>query len=141
MMIFRMSEKDEHQFMTDYLTWMKGSKVDPESLHVYNFGYKRSLPLPSLPLTPESKLKFNLQSTGMKTPSRWSIVVIGEKYVDRFDEVMEVVDRIHEDTQALPFAIFVETEEEIQIKNVTSHMTPALVGTKILFRFSFVIIP
>ena len=136
-----MSENDEHQFMTDYLTWMKGPKVDPESLHVYNFGYKRSLPLLSLPLTPESKLKFNLQSTGMKTPSRWSIVVIGEKYVDRFDEVMEVVDRIHEDTQALPFAIFVETEEEIQIKNVTSHMTPALVGTKILFHFSFDIIP
>ena len=103
MLIFRMSEKDENQFMTDYLTWMKGYKVNPESLHVYNFGYKRSLPLPSVPLTPESKLKFNLQSTGMQTPSRWSIVVIGEKYVDRFDEVMEVVDRIHEDTQALPF--------------------------------------
>ena len=136
-----MFEKDEHQFMTDYLTWMKGSKVNPESLHVYNFGYKRSLPLLSLPLTPESKLKLNLQSTGMMTPSRWSIVVIGEKYVDRFDEVMEVVDRIHEDTQALPFAIFVDTEEEIQIKNVTSHMTPALVGTKILFHFSFDIIP
>ena len=69
-------------------------------------------------------------------------MVIGEKYVDRFDEVMEVVDRIHEDTQALPFVIFVETEEEeIQIKNVTSHMTPALVGTKILFHFSFKIIP
>ena len=136
-----MSEKDEHQFIADYLTWMKGFRANPECLHVYNFGYKRSLPLPSLPLTPESELKFNLQSTGMKTPSRWSIVVIGEKYVDRFDEVMEVVDRIHEDTQALPFAIFVETEEEIQIKNVTSHMTPALVGTKILFHFSFDIIP
>ena len=62
--------------MTDFLTWMKGSKVNPESLHVYNFGYKRSLPLPSLPLTPESQLKFNLQSTGMETPSRWSIVVL-----------------------------------------------------------------
>ena len=87
-----------------------------------------SLPLPSIPLTPDSKLRFNLQSTGMQTQSRWSIVAIGEKYVDRFDEVMEVVDRIHEDTQGLPFAIIVQTEEEIQIKNVTSHMTPALVG-------------
>ena len=64
----------------------------------------------------------------METPSKWSLVIIGEKYVDRFDEVMEMVDRIHEDTQGLPFAIFVQTEEEIQIKNVTSHMTPALVG-------------
>ena len=124
----RLPEKDAHDFIEEYLSWMKGSMIKFESLHVYNFGYKRSLPLPSIPLTPESQLKFNLQSTGMKTPSRWSIVVIGEKYVDRFDEVMEVVDRIHEDTQGLPFAIFVQTEEEIQIKNVTSHMTPALVG-------------
>ena len=121
-----MSEKEEHQFITDFLSWKKGSEVNPESLHVYNFGFERSLPLPSLSLTPDSKLKFNLQTSGMKTPSKWSLVVIGEKYVDRFDEVMEVVDRIHEDTQGLPFAFFVQTEEEIHIKNVTSHMTPAL---------------
>ena len=124
-----MSEKEEHQFITDFLSWKKGSEVNPESLHVYNFGFERSLPLPSLSLTPDSKLKFNLQSTGIEAPSRRSIVVIGENYVDRFDEVMGVVDRIHEDTQALPFAVFVETEEEIQIKNVTVHMTPTLVGS------------
>ena len=123
-----MTENDMKEFMLDYITWMKGSAVKADSLHIYNFGYERSLPLPSVPLTPDSKLKFNLQTSGMETSSRWSLVVIGDKYVDRFDEVMEVVDRIHEDTQALPFAIFVQTEEEIQIKNVTSHMTPALVG-------------
>ena len=122
-----MSEKEEHRFMLDFLSWMKGPKVNLDSLHVYNFGYKRSLPLPSFPLTPDSKLNFNLQTSGMATPSRWSLVVIGEKYFDRFDEIMEMVDRIHEDTQALPFAIFVQSEEEIQIKNITSHMTPALV--------------
>ena len=123
-----MSEEDVHSFMLDYLSWMKGSLVKFESLHVYNFGYERNLPLPSVPLTPDSKLKFNLQTSGMKTPSKWSLVVVGEKYVDRFDEIMEMVDRIHEDTQGLPFVIFVETEKEIQIKNVSSHMTPALVG-------------
>ena len=124
----RMSEEDDHEFMLEYLDWMKGSTVKADSLHIYNFGYERSLPLPSVPLTPDSKLKFNLQISGMETPSKWSLVVVGEKYVDRFDDVMEVVDRIHEDTQVLPFAIFVQTEEEIQSKNVTSHMTPALVG-------------
>ena len=41
---------------------------------------------------------------------------------------MEVVDKMHEDTQGLPFAIFVETEREIDVKSITSHMTPALVG-------------
>ena len=123
-----MSEVDVQDFILDYLTWMKGSAVKAQSLHIYNFGYQRSLPLPSVPLTPDSKLKFNLQTSGMETHRKWSLVIIGEKYVDRFDEVMEMVDRIHEDTQGLPFAIFVQTEEEIQIKNVTSHMTPALVG-------------
>ena len=122
-----MTENDMKEFMLDYITWMKGSAVKADSLHIYNFGYERSLPLPSVPLTPDSKLKFNLQTSGMETPSKWSVVVIGEKYVDRFDEVMEMIDKIHEDTQGLPFAIFVQTEEEIQIKNVTSHMTPALV--------------
>ena len=123
-----MSEVDVKDLMLDFLSWMKGSGVKADSLHIYNFGYERSLPLPSVPLTPESKLKFNLHISGMETPSKWSLVIIGEKYVDRFDEVMEMVGGIHEDTQGLPFAIFVQTEEEIQIKNVTSHMTPALVG-------------
>ena len=123
-----MTESDMKEFMLDFIIWMKGSAVKANSLHIYNYGYERSLPLPSVPLTPDSKLKFNLQISGMETPSKWSLVVIGEKYVDRFDEILKVVDRIHEDTQALPFAIFVQTEEEIQIKNVTSHMTSALVG-------------
>ena len=106
---------------------MKGTVVRSESLHAYNFGYRSSLPLSVLDLTPDSKLTLNLQTSGMNTPSRWSIVVIGDKYVDRFDEVMEVMNRIHEDTQGLPFAIFVQTEKEIEIKNVTSHMAPAMV--------------
>ena len=84
-----MSEEDNHSFMLDYLTWMKGWTVKPESLHIYNFGYERSLPLPSIPLTPDSKLKFNLKISGMATPSKQSFAVIGEKYVDRFDEVMD----------------------------------------------------
>ena len=119
--IFRMSEVDVQDLMLDFLSWMKGSSVKADSLHIFNFGYERSLPLPTVPLTPDSKLKFNLQTSGMETPSKWSLVIIGEKYVDRFDEIMKVVDRIHEDTQGLPFAIFVQTEEEIKIKNVTSH--------------------
>ena len=125
-----MLEEDDHSFMLDYLSWMKAFTVNEESLHIYSFGYERNLPLPSIPLTPDSKLKFNLQTSGMETPSKWSLVIIGEKYVDRFDEIMKVVDRIHEDTQGLPFAIFVQTEKEIDVKNITSHMTPALVGIR-----------
>ena len=124
-----MSEREEDDFIKDYLTWMKGSELNQESLHLYNFGYERTLPLPSLVLSPDSRMRFNLQTTGMQTPSRWSIVIIGEKYLGRFEEIMTVVDRIHEDTQALPFAIFLETETEINLGNISSymHVTPALV--------------
>ena len=121
-----MTEEDHHHFMTDYLAWMKGSRTKLESLHIYNFGYQRNLPIPTVSLNPDSKSKFDLQSSGLQTPSRWSLVVVGEKYVERFNEVMEIVDRIHEETQALPFAIFVDREEEIKIKNVTTHMTQVI---------------
>ena len=44
---------------------------------------------------------------------------------------MSVVDRIHEDTQALPFAIFLQSEHDIKLENMDSHHmheTPSLVG-------------
>ena len=126
-----MSEKEEHIFLKDYLTWMKGPGLDQESIHVYNFGYERPLPFPSIALTPDSTMRFNLLTSGMQTQSRWSTVVIGEKYLGRFWEIMRVVDRIHEDTQALPFAIYVETEGDIKLTNISSHVTPSLV--RILF--------
>ena len=122
-----MSEIDDQDFMADSLTWMKGPGLDQDSLHVYNFGYERPLPFPSISLTPDTKMRFNLQNSGMKTQCRWSTVVIGEKYLDRFGEIMTVVDRIHEDTQALPFAIYVETEDDIKTTNISSRVTPTLV--------------
>ena len=114
-----MSETEEQDFIIEYLTWMKGPGLDQESLHVYNFGYERTLPFPSIAVDIASR--FNLQTSGMQTPSRWSIVVIGEKYVGRFQYIMWTVDRIHEDTQALPFVIFVQSQEEINFQNISSH--------------------
>ena len=127
-----MSERDEQDFMAEYLFWMKGSSVEFESLLLYNFGYERYLPFPSIALTPDSTLIFNLQTSGIHTQSRSSIVVVGEKYVGKFEEIMLVVEKIHEDTQALPFAIFLQTEYEIKLGNITSRMaeTPPLVGIK-----------
>ena len=123
-----MSTREEHDFIEEYLTWMKGPGLDQDSLTVYNFGYERPLPFPSISLTPDTTMRFNLQTSGMQTPSRWSIVIIGEKYLGRFGEIMSVVDRIHEDTQYLPSVIFLETKEEIKLQNFSSHITPALVG-------------
>ena len=98
----RMSEKDEQDFIEDYLVWMKGPRIRYESLHVYNFGYQRNLRLPSIALTPDSKLTLNLRISGMQTPSRRSIVVIGRHYLHRFQDIMNIIDKIHEDTQGKP---------------------------------------
>ena len=126
-----MSEREEHDFINDYLTEMKGFDLDKESLLVYNFGYDRPLPFPSISLTPDSKLMFNLQTSGMHAQSRRSIAVVGEKHVGRFEEIMLAVDRIHEESQALPSDIFLQSKYEIKLENMTSHHmreTPYLVG-------------
>ena len=130
--IFRMSETEEQAFFKDYLTWMKGPGLNQESLTVYNFGYEGPLPFPSISLTPDTTMSFNLQTSGMQTQSRASTVVIGEKYLDRSGEIMTVVDRIGEESQALPLSIYVETEHDIKTTNISSHETPTLV--RILYR-------
>ena len=126
-----MSLEEEHDFIEDYVTWMKGTGVQFESLHVYNFGYERSLPLTSLALSPDSKFRLNLQTSGMSTPNRWSIVIVGEKYISRFGEIMSQVERIHKETQARPFAIFLQSEHEIQLEAMSylpMRNGPAMVG-------------
>ena len=126
-----MSEKEEHDFIIDYLTKMKGLGPEQESLLVYNFGYDRPLPFPSIALTPDSTLRLNLQTSGMGTQSRRSIAVVGEKYVGRFEEIMLVVDRIHEESQGLPSEIFLQSKKEIKLKKMSSHdmrEEPSLVG-------------
>ena len=125
-----MSEREEQDFFKDYLTWMKGPGLDQASLTVYNFGYERPLPFPSISLTPDTTMRFNLQTSGMQTQTQ-SRVVIGEKYLGRFGEIMTLADRIQEETQALPFAIFLQSEHEIKLENMSSHHmheTPSLVG-------------
>ena len=127
-----MSAREEHNFLKDHHTWLKGPGLDQECLTVYNFGYERPLPFPSISLTPDTTMSFNLQTSGMQTQCRWSTVVIGEKYIDRFGEIVTVVERIHEETQSLPFSIYVETENGIKTSNISSHETPTLV--RILYR-------
>ena len=126
-----MTEKEEHDFIKDYLTEIKGYDLDKEPPLVYNFGYDRPLPFPSISLTPDTTLKFNLQTSGIHAQSRRSIAVVGEKYVGRFEEIMLVVDRIHEESQGLPSDIFLQSRKEIKLENMRSHdmhESPSLVG-------------
>ena len=126
-----MSETEERDFIVDYLTWMKGPGHDLDSLLVYNFGYDRPLPFPTISLSPDTTLSFNLQTSGIHAQSRRSIAVAGEKYVGRFEEIMLVVDRIHEESQGLPSDIFLQSKKEIKLERMSSHdmhETPSLVG-------------
>ena len=126
-----MSAREEQDFIKDYLTEMKGFDLDKESIIVYNFGYNRPLPFPFISLTPDSTLRMNLQTSGMHAQSRRSIVVVGEKYVGRFEEIMLVVDNNHEESQGLPSTIFLQSEKEIKLERMSSHNmheTPGLVG-------------
>ena len=131
-----MSETDELDFIMDYVTWMKGPGVQFDSLIIYNFGYERPLLFLSIALTPGSTLRFNLQTSGIQAQSRSSIAVVGEKYVGKLEEIMLEVGRIHEDTQALPFAIFLQSEYEIENMSVYHmHESPTLVGILKLNKF------
>ena len=130
-LMFRMSAGEEQDFIKDYLTEVKGFDLDKESLIVYNFGYNRPLPFPSISLTPDSTLRINLQTSGMHAQSRRSITVVGEKYVGRFEEIMLVLDKNHEESQALPSDIFLLSEREIKLENLSSHQMheePSVVG-------------
>ena len=138
----RMSELEEHEFIQDYLTWIKPG-LDKEALTILNFGYDRPLPFPSIALTPNSTLRLNLQTSGLHTQSRSSIAVVGEKYVDRFEDIMLDVERIHEDTQALPLATFLQTKHEIKLMNLRSHHmheSPSLVGILRYYKYRAVVL-
>ena len=126
-----MSDAELSDFLTESLTMMGVSEMDQMSLNVLNFGYARPLPFPSIALTPNTKLRLNLQTSGMQSQSRRSIAVIGKKYITRFEDIMLDIERIHEDTQALPLAIFVQTKSEDNLSKLSSHpmrVTPYLVG-------------
>ena len=107
------------------------SEMVQNSLIIYNFGYDKPLPFPSIALTPKTKLRLNLQSSGLQSQSRRSIAIVGKKFLSEFENIMLDIERIHEDTQALPLAIFVQTKSEENLSKLSSHLmrvTPYLVG-------------
>ena len=126
-----MSDMELSNFLTESLAVMGVSDMDQYSLTVLNFGYARPLPFPAIALTPNTKLRLNLQTSGIQSQSRRSIAVIGKKYMGKFEDIMLDIERIHEDTQALPLAIFVQTKSEDNLSKLSSHpmrVTPYLVG-------------
>ena len=125
-----MSDMELSNFLTESLTVMGVSDMDQYSLTVLNFGYARPLPFPAIALTPNTKLRLNLQTSGIHQ-SRRSIAIVGKKFLSEFENIMLDIERIHEDTQALPLAIFLQTKSEDNLTKLSSHpmrVTPYLVG-------------
>ena len=121
-----MTPSEENQFITEYMTVMGVSEQDQNSLIVLNFGYDGPLPFLSIALSPNTPLSLNLQTSGIQSQSKRSIAVVGEKFLNRFEEIMSDID-----TQALPFAIFLQSKNEINLMNLSSHPmreSPSLVG-------------
>ena len=126
-----MTPSEENQFITEYMTVMGVSEQDQNSLTVVNFGYDGPLPFLSIALSPNTPLSLNLQTSGIQSQSKRSIAVVGEKFLNRFEEIMSDIDKIRKDTQALPFAIFLQSKNEINLMNLSSHPmreSPSLVG-------------
>ena len=65
-----MSEDDEQEFITEYLSWLRGGDDSPAHMEIYNFGYEGELPVPSIALTPDSDLKAVFSTTIGWGPSR-----------------------------------------------------------------------
>merc|ERR1712155_145169 len=91
---------------------MKGFDVLTEQrCFTLNFGYQQPFPFPQLWLDLKSTLPLNVGSLGNKSPNKCHIVIIAGQYLDKVDEVMRMVDRITEDIQWMPLAVFLMTEK------------------------------
>merc|ERR1711994_958274 len=77
-----------------------------------NFGYKESFPFPQIGLSLNSdQHHLNVGTFGLNSPNKCSIVVIGGKYLEQVDEVMRMVDKITEDLDWMPYAVFLMAEK------------------------------
>ena len=110
-----LSHEWRDNFIHHILNWMNEDDViNCHNFFSINFGYK-SLSSTDIRLSldsdSDSHLQLNVGTFGIKSPTKKTIVVIGGKYLGRVDEVMKMVDRITEDIQWMPLAVFLMTEK------------------------------
>ena len=91
---------------------MKGSDLLADHRCViFNFGFKETFNFPNTKLTLKNETKLNIGTFGTHDPSKCSIVVVGGVYLDQVDEVIKMVDKITEDVEMMPSAVFLMAEK------------------------------
>ena len=103
---------DEEKFIENILRWQRRYDVlSHDRCLIMKFGHLQPFTHPSLQLTLEPGYQLNVGTLGSYSPSKCSIVVIGGKYLEQVDEVMRMVDKITEDLDWMPYAVFLMAEK------------------------------
>ena len=82
-----MKHEEKIAFIQDILTWQTGSNILlHQGCFILNFGYNKPFTFPEIKLVPHLGANLNVGSLGLNSPSKFSIVVIGGKYLEQVDE-------------------------------------------------------
>ena len=105
------------------LEWQKALHVfNDKRCLLLNFGYKNNLPLPQMKMSldKDSKDHLNVVTHANNFPNKCFIVVIGGKYLDKVDDVMEMENI----SSLVPSAVFLMAEkpgQDIKFNVSTRH--------------------
>ena len=97
---------------------MHGYKMlERDGCFIMNFGYKGSIPYPSLSFSFDNEFPLNVGTAGVGSPNRCNIILIAGDFLDDIDRVMKVADDFAEDIQHMTSAAFMFPRVEEAAKN------------------------
>ena len=114
---FRLNRHEKILVLKNLLYWQKGSDVLSEhGCFILSFGYSDPFFYPAtiVSLDLDLNISLNVGTHGNQSPNKCAIVVIGGKYLGQVDDVMDSVDKITEDIDMMPYAVFLMAERHGQ---------------------------
>ena len=104
--------------------------LSEERCFILNFGHESNVPFPQIKVSPDHDL-LTISGLVSRYPNKCSIAIVGHKYLDQVDHIMMVVDKITDDIEWMPYAVFLMAEkpgQDIQFNVSTrDNMSPAMV--------------
>ena len=121
-----MTNDEKIDFIQNVIKWQEGFDVLNDKGY-FNLNFDSKLhSIPGLKLSLDSDTHLNVGTLGLNSPSKYSIVVIGDKYLEQVDKVMGIVDKI----AWMPYAVFLMAEkpgQDIQFTvSARENMSPTL---------------
>ena len=77
---------------------------------ILNFGHESNVPFPQIKMSPDQDL-LTISGLVSRYPNKCFIAIIGHKYLDQVDHIMRMVDRISDDIEWMPYAVFLMAEK------------------------------